>query len=190
MSIKKRLSQLKLNNSGYTLAELLAAMAVMAVLAGLLSYSIVMIYTRDAERSAKKINDVFTDARLYSMSKDGEFAVTLTPTASGTGNTIQIDWYENPSSTIVTKTYDLVTLQKKTYITYGLESSPVPDPIAANVTSPSPVTIRFNKKGTVKSITGVTAATNEVFQIRCGSVRNGKEMDAYLVTSTGRHYVE
>lgn len=185
MSLRERFAELKKSNKGYTLAELLAVMAIMGVLAGLLSFSIVLIFSRDAEVTAKKINDVVTDARLYAMSKDGEFAVTLTTTSDGKGNSIKITCDDSTGTTVI----DNVVLTKQAKITFGEEGS-----LPAAATN-STVKVTFNKKGMVKAMqiggTTVSDVSNKVYQAHCVSNRNSsKSMDVFLVTSTGRHYVE
>lgn len=182
--IKRLYSKLKYDNHGYTMAELLAVMGVMVVLAGLLSYSIMMIYGRDGEVTAKKINDVLTDARLYAMSKPEDFSVKLTTNHTGLGNTVEIiTGYGTTSESV----YESIDLKKKVYITFGDEGS-----LPATAVDGS-VVVTFNKKGLVKSISTDpvgTDVTNRVLQARCVSVRNGRGMNLFLVTSTGRHYVE
>lgn len=165
-------------NAGMTLVEIIVTIAIISVLAGTMSISLSLMFSRDAERVGKKINDELSEARLMSMSKAGVFTLTIHTSADGKSNYIQLDC--DNAGTVTTVEH--LVLEKNAVITYGLEGSLCS---ACN----SDLKIVFDKaNGSVKSINGATV--NGLYQICSKGTHNDKVCNVYLVTTTGRHYIE
>lgn len=76
----------KQQNKGMTLIEVLVVVAILAITVGIAGVSISLATSRDAEKSAKIINDALESSRMYAMSKTGTFEVII----DGSAHTVSI----------------------------------------------------------------------------------------------------
>ena len=163
------------DNSGYSLVELITVIAIMAVIIGVVSLSVSLIFSRDAQRSAMLIDDALSETRMLSMSKGGVVKMVIhTKTSTDTAyNTIDI---VQPGST---KT---ITIDRGVVI--SLKGS-------ATSTPGTDITIEFNKSnGSVLKINGESAAANGLYEIESVAKRGSQTAKVILVANTGRHYTE
>lgn len=166
------------HNKGYSLVELIVVIAIMAVMVGVMSLGIGMMFTRDANYVAVRIDDMLTEARTASMSREGEFTYVL-----------HIDDYDPKKhyveidKTGETDPYKKVLLDKSTSIT-------VKD--NAGNTISGDIKIVFDKaNGSVKTVNGGKPASGTVYTIKVVSNKNpSKNKDITLISTTGRHYTE
>ncbi len=75
LGVNKEFSANKLNNSGYTLIELMVVIAIITVLVGAMGTSLSILTSRDAYKASKKINDALTETRTLAMSREGTWWV-------------------------------------------------------------------------------------------------------------------
>lgn len=173
-------SSRKVNNSGYTLIELIVVISIMAVLTGTLGFSASLVFSRDAEKCATRLNDAIYTTRMNSMSKSGAYELTV---ASGTANiaTIACD------GTDETEIYlDNVEADKKTNLTAKF--------VTEDGTSTSlslPVKIAFDKsKGNVKfDVDGDGTPDDGIIVFDVAAIRGNRTSKVQLVTTTGKHTI-
>ena len=190
-------SDIRKDDKGLSLVELIVVLSIMVVLIGLISVSISMLFSRDAERSAKLIDDQMSETRLSAMSKQGTFIIRIhtedEDTGDPSGNYIEIEKSslaraapgEEPAAVTTTKTR--VDIDRNVFITFGTSGS-VPDKASDDM-----LEITFDKAdGHVTQIksNGETFSTNDVFEIQVRSRNKTKSKTVYLMPVTGRHYLE
>ncbi len=163
------------NDSGYSLVELIVVIAIMAVMVGVVSIGISLIFSRDAEAVAKTIDDELSEARMLAMSRDGEFELVIHIDSSDPDN----------NSIIINKDgsmYKTTAMKKRATISVSGGG------LASDVTD-GDVKIIFDKgNGSVKTINGGTSSG--VCQIEATGARlTSKKSTVNLVAATGRHYV-
>ena len=169
----KRLSR-KVNDKGYTLVELIVVISIMAIMVGLLSLGITVLFSKDAEAVARTIDDELSEVRMLSMSKDGKFEMILHIDASNPAdNNIVIKKDDVPYKTVALKKSASLT------VSYGLETK-----------SSGDIAFEFDKgNGSVKSIGGTPFATGVCTITATASRLSSKTAMVDLVAATGRHYV-
>ncbi len=187
------------NNSGYSLVELLVVVSMLAVAVGIISLSVSVMFSRDAERVARTIDDQISEVRMAAMSKPGEYVLTIKTNSDGIGNQIEIKKTEvvlhdptspdpAPTPSEETKTIDI---DKDAYIMFGESGSVPDDPASADY---GDIVITFDKAN--GSINGITAFGNPAdltksFEIKCIARKNtSKEKKIEIMPVTGRHYIE
>ena len=183
---------MRVSNKGYSLVELIVVISIMSIMVGALGMSLSLMFSRDAESVATTISDELTEARTMSMTKPGNFTMTIHcgmdgndgESTDGGSNYITI---KNDLSD-ANKVDETILFDAKAYI--GTEDETFPK------TASSDIVITFNKvNGSVESITdggsGYTSASGaEVYTIKCNAVRGNKEAAVELMTLSGRHEVE
>lgn len=174
-----------MNNKGFSLIELIVVIAIMTIVTGTVTIGISVMFSKDAERCATRLNDAIYTTRMENMSKIGDFVLTVT-TDDGTsdGKCIAIIDKAGVSQTI----YLDGDSGKRTTI----------NPIFTNESGVEtsltlPVNIKFHKaKGNVVSITaGGTEYTDPVgiLTFNISALRGNKESKVQLITTTGKHTV-
>lgn len=157
-----RLNRLKLNNAGFSLMELLVVIAIMAVFTGLGGVGISMAVSRDAQKSAKIIDDALERSRLCAMSRVGDY-------------TVEIDLSDN-----------ILTVAGE-----GQEELPQKVKIYVSGETVDVISIRFDKStGKVAEILfdGVTYPET-VLKITSEN-STGKKATVVQVVNTGKHFIE
>lgn len=165
------------HNKGYSLVELIVVIAIMAVMVGVMSLGLGMMFTRDANYVAVRIDDMLTEARTASMSREGEFTYVLHIDSDPKKHYVEID------KTGETDPYKKVLLDKSVNIT-------VKDNAGNDLSGD--IKIAFDKaNGSVKSVNGSSPVSGTVYTINVESTKNSsKTKDVTLVATTGRHYTE
>ena len=181
----------RIGNRGYSLIELIVVISIMAVIVGIMSFGVGMMFTRDANYVAVRIDDELTEARTLAMSRDGVFTYVLhADNASGDhkGGFIRID------QTVVTGVdeygHDITstTEYKKVLLDKGATIAVT----GASLDASGNMTIVFDKaNGSVKSVNGSAPVSGDVYTITVTSSKNSsKTKEVTLVATTGRHYTE
>lgn len=155
------------NNKGYTLVEAIVVMGIMTILVGIMSVGISLMFSRDAQSVAVMIDDQLTETRMLSMTKSGEFAMTVHQDAPR-GN------------------YILITLDGAEYRKILLDKRDVEIDFSGGNDS----AIIFNKaNGAVKTVGGSDASGIYTFKVK-GQRGAQKEQIVTLVSTTGRHFTD
>ena len=154
----------KTDNSGYTLVEILTVVAILTLLVGTAGVSISLAYSRDAEKSAKLINDAMETARMYALSKKGSF-------------TLEIDFENHLIAIPEAGEEEDLPSRLKLYL-----------PEDANIKK---VSVTFDKAaGKVREIqTDKGGYGGDLLCITSENTR-GKKASVLLIRNTGKHYVE
>lgn len=186
----------KLNNEGYSLIEVIVVIAIMAIMTGLVSLGISYAFSKDAARCAASINDALTEVRMLSMTKEGDFSITISVDSDGhhiatiVGGTTSVDaGGENHYN----ETYkQVIDLEGNSGI--RIESIVCNTPnirLSSNPTeSGNKVEIAFDKtKGNVHSVNGTVIDTDSIMVFDIIPTRGSRQAKVQLVTSTGKHTV-
>ena len=164
------------DDRGLSLVELIIVISIMAVMTGMLSLGLPMMFSRDANYVAVRIDDALTEARTLAMSKDGKVTYTLHIDSDPKGSTVEI-------KRVVGATEDkkTINLDKSVSITVKGDETPMSGDFI----------VEFDKaKGCVKTVNG-SAPDKGVYTITVSSTKNTSNIkDVTLVTDTGRHYTE
>jgi len=183
----------RLGNEGVTLVEILVVISIMAILTGAVSMGISLAFSKDAAQCASKLNDAISEARMLSMSKEGDFALKIT-TADGKYLAVisgGINKEQSDGTTTYNETYrEEISLEgdsaskKIKSIVYNSGGSAISDS--------NEVTIVFDKtKGNVYKVNGVKLAedANSIMTFDITPQRGTRTAKVSLVTSTGKHTV-
>ena len=174
----------RIGNKGYSLVELIVVIAIMAIMVGVTSLGIGMMFTRDANYVAVRIDDELTEARTLAMSRAGISTYVLHIDTDPKKHYIQIMRADKETDTPVE--YKKVLLDKSVEIK-----------VVGDISADSgDIEIVFDKaNGSVKSIKvagGTSGAVSGVlYTFTVTSTKNSsKTKDVTLVATTGRHYTE
>ncbi len=151
------------NNMGFSLVELLVVLAIMAVMIGSAGIGISLASSRDAQKSAKTIDNALAMSRLCAMSREGEFVLKI----------------------------DLPN-HKLEVMGEGEEALPGKVDISVQgISTVNELQIKFDKStGKVSQIlTDGIPYADGVLKITSENP-NGKVATVVLVTNTGKHFVE
>lgn len=169
----------QLNNSGFSLIELIVVIAIMGIIVGVSSMSLALAFSKDAERCATRLNDAIYDARMSSMSKSGNYHLIVNDDAGvysavvGDDKLVYLDGDSNSKKTNISA-----------YIVYEDGGITKKDEL------PFPVEIHINKaKGNV--IVGEASVQKEgIVLFEISQIRNTtKTSKVQLITSTGKHTI-
>lgn len=172
--MKSNCRNMQKSNSGITLIEILVVIAILAVTVGIAGVSISLMYSRDAEKCAKNINNALESARMRSMSKEGSssFWIDISEAVWSFGIEPSVEKKELPGRIDVAfaseGSYDLSSCKKLT-----IEFDKATGKVTALKAEDIPVDVR--DIGVIK-----IRVTNS----------DGKTATVLLVTATGKHYVE
>lgn len=186
MRTGKKVNSKVADNRGVSLVELIVVVAIMSIIVGISSYGLGLMFTRDANYVAVRIDDQLGEARTLSMSKGGVYICELhiddSDPYTGSGITIYSTTDETLPKASWTKEKE-VPLDKKVSIN-------VSDGGSLSVSS-GDVRFIFDKaKGNVKSVNGDSGA-GKAYSITVTSRRNtSKFKTVTLVGNTGRHYTD
>ncbi len=166
------------DNRGYTLVELVAVIAIMVVMVGLLSMSLTVVFNQDAQRAASLVDDELKEARMFAMSKSGAIVMRIYTTDSDPKG-YKID----------------ITRDGTQYRSVSVEGSILMSLTSGGVLvsgEGSDISVEFNKSnGSIKSINGASPATDKTYEIVAVAQRGtGHTAKVILAPNTGRHYVE
>ena len=125
------------NDKGYTLVELIVVISIMAVMVGLLSFGVSVMFSKDADSVARTIDDQLAEVRMAAMSKPGTFSIIIHTTSTGSGNYIEIEKSE----------LDLV-VPTPTPVGYTPTPDPTPTSETTRVDFDNDATIVFGIHGT------------------------------------------
>ena len=82
----------KRNDRGYSLLELIAVISIMAVVVGVVSLSVSLMFSNDAQKGATIIDDELSETRMLAMSKSGAISMIINTdgAVNPINNTIEI----------------------------------------------------------------------------------------------------
>lgn len=171
---------------GYSLVELIVVIAIMTVFAGGAGFGLSMMFSRDAQRVAKVIDDELSEVRMNTMSTPGKYTMVIHSATDTSDNYIRID--RELEGTITSKT---INFDKRANIMITNSDTAVEGlaPYAAD----TDIAIVFDKSnGSVKKVTVEgTELSGDAYYIKCQSVRNtSKTAVVKLLTVTGRHSID
>lgn len=161
--------------------ELIVVISILAVMIGITSLGLSLMFTKDAAYVASKIDDELSETRMLSMSRDGRFTLELR---------IHSGEYSKESVLVIKKDgsdYKTVILDKRVKLTVKGDGSEV---AGAGET----FTVEFDKaKGCIKtvSVNGTATVIKGLYSIQVVSEKNASKVkDIMLISGTGRHYTE
>lgn len=190
-------SNIHKDNRGLSLVELIVVISIMVVLLGLVSLGVGMLFSRDAERAAKLIDDQISETRLSAMSKQGTFVVKIHTEDEDFGdpsnNYIEIEKSSLPLAEpgealpAVTTSTTRIDIDKSVFITFGKKGA-----LPAKATDDT-LEIAFDKSdGHVIQLSNSAGdySLDDVFEIKCIARNKSKSKSVFLMPVTGRHSIE
>lgn len=171
---------------GYSLVELIVVIAIMTVVVGGAGLSISMVFSRDAQRVAKVIDDELSEARMNTMSTPGKYTMVIHCAADAHDNYIRIDRELDGTTTNKTVSFDRLA-------NIMITNSDTSVAGLAPYTADTDITIVFDKaNGSVKKVTvDGTELSGDAYYIKCQSTRNASKVSVVkLFAVTGRHSVD
>ena len=179
----------KNDNKGFSLVELIVVVAISATMIGVMALQLSLIFSRDAESVAKTISDELTEARMMSMTKPGNFTMTIhCGKSGGKGDTDEDNYITIKNDlTDANKVDTKILFGARAYI--GIEGETLPR------TSSGDIEITFNKvNGSVESISDggsgyASASGAAVYKINCKAVNADKNATVEIMTVSGRNEV-
>lgn len=191
---KKEKNRIK-DNRGISLVELIVVIAISATMIGVVSLGVGIMFTRDANYVAVRIDDELAEARMLSMSRNGNFTYFLhydnDNPASGYIMILNGDATRENNTE-----YKKIMFGKSVQITVTGTGMPAGTPTSGNIG------IVFSKaKGSVQEVGSINPASpykytkssngNGVYTIKVVSTKNSAKTNTVTLTAaTGRHYTE
>ena len=169
----------KLNNDGYSLVELIVIMGIIAAIIGVMSLSITLMFSKDAEAMARIVDDELSDVRSMAMSVAGDFEYVLHVDSS------------NPKGCYVQINKD-GSLHRQYALKKGISVTATDNSGNSIIDGSGDIKFTFDKSnGSIKQVNGTAPVSGAIYQIHIvASVNNSKTKDVYVVPATGRHYVD
>lgn len=183
MKTGKKVHNRTIYNAGYTLIELIVVMAIMAIMTGGFAIGISLMFSRDAQSVAVILDDELAELRMLSMSKAGEYIMTIHTTSDySKDNKIVIDDGDvstAPQEISLNKNVKITVEQKNgagSYSTSGGED----------------IEIIIDKgNGSVKTVRTAGTSGDIASGVYVFSVSTERKVATVtLVAATGRHYTE
>lgn len=178
----------RIGNKGYSLVELIIVISIMTIMVGVMSYGIGMMFSKDANYVAVRIDDGLTEARTLAMSREGVFIYSLHIDSDTKKNCIKIYKVASEDDTPVDPPYKEIALDKSVKIDIkkkvdSTETDMTPSPSGS-------INVIFDKaNGSVKKVDGSKGEGVYIFTVT--STRNSSKVkEVTLVSATGRHYTE
>lgn len=192
----------RIDNVGYTLIELIVVISIMAIMTGTAALGLSVAFSKDAARCATLLDDALTETRMLSMSKEGDFSLSITVDANGHHKAIISGGTTTESEeggSVYTETYNQeIDLEGDSGIKISSITcnSPSITLLGDSASSGNQIKIVFNKtKGNVHSVAINDGAadslenSNEIMIFDITPVRGNRTAKVQLVTSTGKHTV-
>ncbi len=185
MKIGRRVKNRIGDDRGISLVELIVVISIMSVMIGVLSLGVSMMFSRDANYVAVRIDDALAETRTLAMSRNGDFTCSIhidnvNPRASfPEGSYVQI--MQSVGGATATE-YKRVLLDKNVTIEVDGDGAEVTD---------NPVVFEFSKsKGNLSTVNG-SESISDVYTITVTSTRGtSRTKEVTLISTTGRHYTE
>ena len=176
--IMKMEAQKNTDDRGYTLVELVAVIAIMVVMVGVLTLSMNIVFNEDSQRAANLVEDELKEARMLAMSKSGDIVMKIhTEDSNPKGYKIEI----TKGGTV----YRSVSVDVSVLISLTSNGTPVSG-------AGEDISVEFNKSnGSIKKINGSAPVTDKTYEIVAVAQRgSGNTAKVIIAPNTGRHYVE
>ncbi len=180
MKTGRRVNNRITDNRGISLVELIVVIAIMSVMVGVTSLGIGMMFTRDAEYVAVRIDDELTEARTLAMSRAGVYTYVLHTDSTDTeAGYVRIDVTDDAGTTTEFKK---VLLDKSVTITAT----------GATFDASGNISIVFDKvNGSVSTVNGTAPSSGTMYTFKVTSTKNSsKTKDVTLVSTTGKHFTK
>jgi prepilin-type N-terminal cleavage/methylation domain-containing protein len=172
------------NNRGFTIVEILIAIAIIAIMMGMAGIGLSLANSRDTDQGARTIEQALGNARLDAMSKTGTFEVTI----DRVSNEVSIN---RPSGVSTLK------LPGRTAVTF--------EPNTSFVTAgddPEQIRVVFDKStGRVQSVSTVETVGDPPVKVEIGgkppavlrieifNQNRSKVAQVLLIASTGKYFI-
>lgn len=165
----------KINNNGFSLVEVLLVIFILSIVVTFVSYSISLIYSRDAEKCAKMINSALETTRMSSLAQEGKFFLSI----DGEHHLLKI---ESSETGIVSQE----KLPERVDISVIAQGS--------TDFSGDNAIIEFDKAtGKVKDVTidGLSIGADTYNTVMISAITNGtgKKVSVMMIKMTGKHYL-
>lgn len=164
----------KLNNAGMSLIELLVVISIMSIMTGTMAISANLVFSKDAEKCATRLNDAISTARMNAMSKPGTGELVVKKQG---GEYVAV--YDDGSSE------NLSENNKISNISCSFNGTTVV------ISESDSVNIKFDKsKGTVAYFNGenlLESGADGLAVFTVEQTTGNKKSDVTLVTATGKH---
>lgn len=201
MRTGRRVNRRIKDNRGISLVELIVVIAIMAVMVGVTSLGLGMMFSRDANYVAVRIDDALSEARTLSMSKEGTFTcvIDIDPSDGGKNAKHKAMIYQTigPDKDHATTTLvKEIALNKSTSIAItGGAGLPAVGEDVAFVFSKSKGNVTKAGAGggtdVVNNIVYNGTEASGVYEITVTSTKNSSKIrKVTLVATTGRHYTD
>ena len=167
---------MKRNNKGFSLVEMIVIVAILGILVGVFSTSIMPLLSQRAERAAKSTNDLLSKCKVYSMSRAGEIYVRL-----------RIEPYKKVNN-IIAEYYEGTTLIESEILATGRTILTV-NGTALNTNS---LWISFSRSTGAIDVFGTQNSSTPpsgVSPLRIGFADGNKAFEVQIIPSTGKHEV-
>ncbi len=170
--VKNRIS----DNRGISLVELIVVISIMTIMTGVTALGISMMFSRDANYVAVRIDDALSETRTLSMSREGTFKCLLHIDTDPKGSYVLIT-RDVPG--VATEEVKKVPLDKSVSITVKGDA----------VAMTGDFSVVFDKsKGSIDKVNG-SDPDKGVYTITVTSTKNtSKTADVTIVKTTGRHF--
>ncbi len=191
MRTGKKVNSKVTDNRGVSLVELIVVVAIMAIIVGISSYGLGLMFTRDANYVAVRIDDQLGETRTLSMSKGGVYICELHIDDSDPYTESEITIYSTTDKTLPKSSW---TREKKAALDKNVSIN-VSDGGSLSASSGDILFIFDKAKGSVEFVsvepgTWVSGA-GKAYSITVTSRRNtSKVKTVTLVGNTGRHYTD
>ncbi len=182
----RKVNDKKPDNRGVSLVELIVVVSIMSIIVGIASYGLSMMFTRDANYIAVRIDDELAEARTLQMSRGGVYIYELHIDGADPFTGSEVNIYSAADETAPKSTW---TLQSKTKLDKKVTIT-VSDGGSYSKSSGDVVIIFDKAKGSVKTVDGASGR-GKAYSITVTSKRNAsKQKTVTLVGNTGRHYTD
>lgn len=176
---EKRTRFCKLNNDGYSLVEMIVIIGIMAAVIGVMSLSLKLLFSKDAESMATIVNDELSDVRSMAMSVAGDFEYVLHVDSS------------NPKGCYVQINKD-GSMFRQYALKKGITVTATDNAGTSIIDGSGDIKFTFDKaNGSIKQVNGASPTNGAIYQIHIiATINTSKTEDVYVVPATGRHYID
>lgn len=187
----KKFKKIWNNNGGYTLIELLAVVGLLALLAGIYSFSLGLTPSTQAKETTQNINSLISRTKSGSLTKTGSVYMKITMDDK---NQVRLEYYEDGAL----KEWDIVSTSDQVQVGYFTTSSTGTN--YTIITKSNPLYLAFDRRSTgfvtieeAAKLDGVNgrenAKCNEIVVWGGTKDANVAEYSVEISPTTGSHFL-